>query len=160
MALNESIGAFVAKANEVAQAAAKKAKDVTGIAKAKVAILTEEDKIKKAQIELGKLYYRDFSEGTTPDAQEYLPWCEKITASKSEIEALKAKIEELRASGCTEADDEDAADDSDYADVDLHVEVVPDSTESEPKEPEAAEEPVAQEEPASPAEPETPAEEQ
>ena len=157
MALNESIGAFVAKANEVAQAAAKKAKDVTGIAKAKVAILTEEDKIKKAQVELGKLYYRDFAEGTTPDAQEYLPWCDKITESKTTIEELKAKIEELRATGAVDDADEDAADDADFADVDIHVEVVPDSTEAEPhdepQEPaEAA--PAAPEEPAAPETPE------
>ena len=127
MAFNESFEAIMAKANEVAQLAAKKAKDMASIAKAKLAILTEEDKIKKAQVELGKLYYRDFAEGNTPEAEQYLPWCEKITVSKKTIEELKLAIEELRRTA-PETEDDDASD----TPVDLTFEVVDDKPGDEP----------------------------
>ena len=41
-----------------AQTAAQKAKVLAAIAKANVTIYAEEDKIRKAELQLGKLYYR------------------------------------------------------------------------------------------------------
>ena len=131
MAFNESFEAIMAKANEVAQAAAKKAKDMASIAKAKLAILTEEDKIKKAQTELGKLYYRDFVEGNSPDAAQYLPWCEKITVSKKTIEELKRTIEDLRRT----APDTDSDDVAEPESEELLFEVVDDKAPADEQDP-------------------------
>ena len=84
------------KAVDVAQTAAQKTKDLASIAKAKLAIMTEEDKIRKAQLELGKLYYRDYVLGEEADSAEYLPWCDKITESRAVIEDLKEMIDDLK----------------------------------------------------------------
>ena len=138
MAFNESFEAVMAKANEVAQAAARKAKDMASIAKAKLAILTEEDKIKKAQQELGKLYYRDFAEGSEPDAALYLPWCEKITVSKKTIEQLRAAIEDLKRTA-PETDSADVAEpepEETLFEVHAPADVTPQEEPEEPKQPE------------------------
>ena len=135
MALNEKFSAFMAKAGDVAQAAAKKANVVAAIAKAKASILAEEDKVKKAQLELGKLYYADFTSGETPDAERYLPWCDKITAAKQQIDVLKAQIEELK----TPVQDEDAVTEEDFADEEALPEIEIEIVDAEPIEPEDAE---------------------
>lgn len=96
MALSDNLDLLKEKAASAAQLAAKKTKQVAAVAKANVSILAEEDKIKRAQQELGKLYYRDFAMEEEPDEAEYLPWCEKITESRKTIEALRAQIEETR----------------------------------------------------------------
>ncbi len=80
------------KAGEVAQAAAKKSKQLAATARVNLSIAAENDKIKKAQIELGKLYYKDFVAGVSPEAAEYLPWCDKITASLKTIDALNESL--------------------------------------------------------------------
>ena len=56
----------------------------------------EEDTIKKAYIELGKLYYAE--KGAAPDGA-YAAACEKITAAKAAIEANNDRIAELKESG-------------------------------------------------------------
>ena len=61
MAFLDSIEALKGKAAEAAMIAAKKTKQLAEIAKANVSIYGEEDKIKKAEAELGKLYYRDYT---------------------------------------------------------------------------------------------------
>ena len=94
MTWSENLGALKSMATDAAQAVGKKTKELASAAKVNFAIRTEEEKIKKAQLELGKLYYRDFVVGEEPDAAEYLPWCEKITESKQTIEDLKASLEE------------------------------------------------------------------
>lgn len=93
-------------AAEGVQAAAKKTKQITSIAKANLDIRNEEEKIKKAQIELGKLYYKDYIVGEDPDPAEYNPWCEKISESKIAIEDLKIAIEDLKAAGGKDAADD------------------------------------------------------
>ena len=105
MSFNECIETIKDKAVEGAQTAVRKTKQLAGIAKANLDIRAEEEKIKKAQMELGKLYYKDYIVGEEPDAAEYTPWCEKISESKIAIEDLKIAIEELRAAGakCEEA---------------------------------------------------------
>lgn len=83
-----------AKALDLAQAGAAKAKELTDIAKLNIANSAEEDAIRKAYIEIGKLYYAE--RGMAPEGA-YAALCEKITASKQTIEANKAKIAELKA---------------------------------------------------------------
>ena len=84
---------------DLAQAAAQKAKELATIAKAKASIAAEEIKIRKAYIELGKLYYRDYALGEDMDSAEYLPWCDKITASRAVIEDLKNLIADIKEKG-------------------------------------------------------------
>ena len=79
---------------DLAQAGVAKSKQVAEIAKLKAANMSEEDAIKKAYIELGKLYYAE--RGAAPEAA-YISGCEKITAAKANIEANNAKIAELKA---------------------------------------------------------------
>jgi len=136
MALNEKFSAFMAKAGDVAQAAAKKANVVAAIAKAKASILAEEDKIKKAQLELGKLYYADFVDGAAPEAEQYLPWCEKITAAKQQIEVLKAQIEDLKKE---EKPEEEPVTEADFADEEALPEIEIEIVDAEPIEPEEGE---------------------
>ena len=78
MRFSENFEAAKNMAVEAAQTAAAKAKELAAIAKANISIYAEEDKVKKAEIELGKLYYRDYAVGEELDTAEYLPWCQKI----------------------------------------------------------------------------------
>lgn len=82
---------------EAAAAAKTKAKQVAAIAKANISIYAEEDKIKKAEQQLGKLYYRDYAVSEEMDSAEYLPWCNKIDESNKLIAELRERIEQLRA---------------------------------------------------------------
>ena len=84
---------------DLAQAGVAQSKRLAEIAKLKTANMGEEDTIKKAYIELGKLYYAE--KGAAPEAA-YAASCEKITAAKAAIEANNDRIAELKSS----ADDE------------------------------------------------------
>ena len=90
---------------ETAMAAKDKAVQLASIAKANIAIYAEEDKIRKAQQQLGQLYYRDYAVGEEMDSAEYLPWCHKIDESNALIAELRDRIEQLRASEETEAEE-------------------------------------------------------
>lgn len=117
-------------AREAAQTAAAKAKELAAIAKDNIAIYAEEDKVKKAEIELGKLYYRDYAVGEEPDTAEYLPWCQKIDESKKAIAELKDHIAALRA--------DEAPDEADVAsEADFEIVVAEPETEAAPEAPEA-----------------------
>lgn len=96
MRFSENFEAAKNMAVEAAQTAAAKAKELAAVAKANISIYAEEDKVKKAEIELGKLYYRDYAVGEEPDTAEYLPWCQKIDESKKAIAELKDFIASLR----------------------------------------------------------------
>ena len=92
------------KAMDLAQAGVAKSKVLAEIAKLKAANMSEEDAIKKAYIELGKLYYAE--RGAAPEAA-YVNSCERIAASKAAIEANNARIAELKAQ--EDVDDEAGA---------------------------------------------------
>ena len=92
-----------------AQTAAQKAKVLAAIAKANVTIYAEEDKIKKAELQLGKLYYRNYAVGEEMDSAEYLPWCDKISESKKLIAELKDSIDDMKAEMAGNAEAEEAA---------------------------------------------------
>ena len=126
MAFFDSIESLREKASEAAQAAAKKTKKLAEIAKANVSIYAEEDKIKKAEAELGKLYYRDYAVGEEMDTAEYLPWCQKIDESKQTIADLRDYIEELKMEQ-VEMEVEDVAEvtEEDFADNEASAEEEP-----------------------------------
>ncbi|MCF2662184.1 serine proteinase [Pseudoflavonifractor phocaeensis] len=83
------------RATDLAQAGVAQSKRLAEIAKLKTANMGEEDTIKKAYIELGKLYYAE--KGTAPDGA-YAAACEKITAAKAAIEVNNERIAELKES--------------------------------------------------------------
>ena len=84
------------KTLDLAQLGVAKSKQIMEIARLSLANAGEEDAIKKAYIEIGKLYYAE--RGSAPDAA-YASLCGKITAAKINIEENKARIAELKASG-------------------------------------------------------------
>ena len=96
MRFSENFEAAKNMAVEAAQTAAAKAKELAAVAKANISIYAEEDKVKKAEIELGKLYYRDYAVGEELDTAAYLPWCKKIDESKKSIAEQKDFIASLR----------------------------------------------------------------
>lgn len=139
MALFDSIDTIREKAAEAAQAAARKTKQLAEIAKSNVSIYSEEDKIKKAQQELGKLYYRDYVVGEEMDEAEYLPWCKQIDEAKQTIADLRDYIEELKAQRVEIVEEEDPeeeelASEEDFADL-----VVVEEPEAPAEEPETEE---------------------
>ena len=81
------------RATDLAQAGVAQSKRLAEIAKLKTANMAEEDAIKKAYIEIGKLYYAE--QGATPDGA-YAAACERITASKALIETNNERINELK----------------------------------------------------------------
>lgn len=116
MRFSENFEAAKNMAVEAAQTAAAKAKELAAVAKANISIYAEEDKVKKAEIELGKLYYRDYAVGEEPDTAEYLPWCQKIDESKKLIAELKDYIDDVKAADEVPAE-APAASEEDFADA-------------------------------------------
>lgn len=84
------------RVSDLAQAGAAKAREIAEIGKLKVSNVAEEDSIRKAYIEIGKLYYAE--RAMAPEAP-YAALCEKITASKEKIEYNKQKIADIKAAG-------------------------------------------------------------
>ena len=91
-------------ASDVAKNAAKQTKNLASVGRIKLAITSEEDKMKKAYTELGRLFYRDFESQTEAEMEEYQPWIDKITDAKSQIARLNDEIVKIR----TEEPAEDA----------------------------------------------------
>lgn len=125
---------FKEKATDLAQAGVAQSKRLAEIAKLKTANLGEEDTIKKAYIELGKLYYAEH--GSAPDGA-YAAACEKITAARAAIETNNDRIAQLKNSS-----DEDV-------EVVTFVEANPVSQPEPAQEPQKVQEPEQVEEPKS-----------
>ena len=100
------------KATDLAQAGVAQSKRLAEIAKLKMANMAEEDAIKKAYIEIGKLYYAE--QGASPDGA-FAAACERVTASKAAIEANNDRIVELKQPGDPEAEIEAAAETAEEA---------------------------------------------
>ena len=92
--LKEKANIVSGKAADLAQTGVAQSKRLAEIAKLKTANMGEEDTIKKAYIEIGKLYYAE--QGAAPDGA-YAAACEKVTAAKAAIEANNDRIEALKA---------------------------------------------------------------
>lgn len=111
MALEDIMG----RVTDLAQAGAAKAREIAEIVKLKMNNAAEEDTIRKAYIEIGKLYYAE--RAMAPEAP-YAALCEKVTASKEKIEYNKQKIADIKAANNIKDEDipdvepEPAADES------------------------------------------------
>ena len=119
----ETLKGFVAQA---AQAAGRVTKSAAAVTKSNISILSEQEKQKKAYLELGKLYYRDFVTGEEPDDAEYLPLCEAITEAAKNIEALRGDLEDAKsrfAKPVTEEVEAEAVPDLDAELANLHKEL-------------------------------------
>lgn len=81
------------KVADLAQAGMAKSKQLAEIAKLKAANMSEQETIRKAYLEIGKLYYAE--KGATPEGG-YAAACEKITAARASIAANNARIEDLK----------------------------------------------------------------
>ena len=91
--LKANASALKDKATDLAQTGAAESKRLAEIAKLKSANMSEENAIKKAYVEIGKLYYEQM--GAEP-GEDFAAICEKITAAKAAIEANNDRIAELK----------------------------------------------------------------
>ena len=129
-----------------ADTAVSKTRTVASIGRVKLAISSEEDKLKKAYTELGRLFYRDYQAQAEADMTEYQPWCDRAADAREQIQRLTQELETLKAEGKEPKDapkkpekeePQEAEDMSIFADLD-------DEPEEKPEEkPEAADAPEA-----------------
>ena len=87
------------KVTDLAQSGVAKSKQLAEIAKLKTSNMGEEDTIKTAYLELGRLYYAE--RGAAPEGA-YAAACGRISQAKAAIETNNARIAELKAQGCVE----------------------------------------------------------
>ena len=89
------------KALDLAQSGVAKSKQLVEIAKLKASNMAEEDTIKKAYLEIGKLYYAE--KGAAPEGA-YAAACGRVAAAKQAIEDNNARIAELKSADETVTD--------------------------------------------------------
>lgn len=95
-----------AKARELTNTGMAKAKELTEISKLKMQNVSEQDNIRKAYQELGKLYYEQHS--TAPDAG-YADLCGRVTEAKGKIAYNNERIADIKAAGnLSDSDVQDA----------------------------------------------------
>ena len=94
----------IAKAKDLADTTAVKAKELSEIGKLKVQNSTEQEAIRKAYSDLGKLYYAE--RGSAPEAA-YADLCQRITDALARISYNNERIADIKAAGQI-ADDEAA----------------------------------------------------
>ena len=87
---------FRDKAMNLAEAGMSKAKEMGEITKLNLANASEEENIRKAYLEIGRMYYA--AHCLEPDPA-YAEFCVKISECKSRIEMNKAKIAAVRMEG-------------------------------------------------------------
>ena len=128
------------KATDLVQSGVAKSMQLAEIAKLKTANMGDEDPIKKAYIELGKLYY---AENGAVAGGAYAAACERITAAKAAIETNNDRITQLKATAgepedaSVEVEVKAAAEESNVtefpvqAEVDLEVDIEPEEPKDE-----------------------------
>lgn len=89
-------GNVAGAASDVAKNAAKQTRNLASVGRLKLAITSEEDKMKKAYTELGRLFFRDYEAQTEADMEEYQPWIDKIADAKAQIARLNDEIVKVR----------------------------------------------------------------
>ncbi len=92
----EITGTGVAKARELADTGIAKAKELAEIGKLKVSNSTEQEAIRKAYSELGKLYYAE--RGSAPEAA-YADACQRISDSLARISYNNERIADIKSAG-------------------------------------------------------------
>lgn len=82
-----------------ADTAVSKTRTMASIGRVKLAISSEEDKLKKAYTEMGRLFYRDYQAQAEADMTEYQPWCDRAADAREQIQRLTQELEQLKAEG-------------------------------------------------------------
>ena len=95
----------IAKAKELADTGATKAKELSEIGKLKVNNSAEQEAIRKAYSELGKLYYAE--RGSAPEAA-YADLCQRITDALARISYNNERIADIKAAGQMSDEEVDA----------------------------------------------------
>ena len=86
----------VTKARELTDAGVAKAKELAEIGKLKMQNSTEQEAIRKAYSELGKVYYAE--RGSAPEAA-YTDLCQRITDALARISYNNERIADIKAAG-------------------------------------------------------------
>ena len=163
--LKKTAGIAAQVTASAADTAVSKTRTMASIGRVKLAISSEEDKLKKAYTELGRLFYRDYQAQAEADMTEYQPWCDRAADAREQIQRLTQELETLKAEGKDTAKDapkaqeeakpEEIEDTSIFADMDDEPEVEieikveskheeqPEETDAPETAPETAEEPEA-----------------
>ena len=89
-------GAIKAKAMELTNTGVAKAKELSEIGKLKVQNVSEQDEMRRAYMELGKLYYEQH--GENPE-EGYAELCKKVADSKAKIAYNNERIADIKAAG-------------------------------------------------------------
>jgi len=93
MSFLENLGKTISGA---AQTAAKKSGEMVEITKINMAIGSEEDKIEKLQLQIGKKVYENAVAGAAISSDDFKDLCNEITERNNTIKDLKAKILEVK----------------------------------------------------------------
>lgn len=110
------LNSLKARVSSLAQTGAAKAKDTAEIAKLKVANAAEEDSIRKAYQELGKLYFTQH--GSEPEAP-YAALCARIAECREKIAYNDQRITDIKeAAGFPDDVDFTAPSDPDFTSSD------------------------------------------
>ena len=159
--LKKTAGIAAQVTASAADTAVSKTRTMASIGRVKLAISSEEDKLKKAYTELGRLFYRDYQAQAEADMTEYQPWCDRAADAREQIQRLTKELETLKAEGKDtvkdapkaqeEAKPEEVEDTSIFADMDdepeveieIKVEPKPEEQPEETNAPETAVEPEA-----------------
>ena len=151
--LKKTAGIAAQVTASAADTAVSKTRTMASIGRVKLAISSEEDKLKKAYTELGRLFYRDYQAQAEADMTEYQPWCDRAADAREQIQRLTKELETLKAEGKDtvkdapkaqeEAKSEEVEDTSIFADMDEEPDVeIEIQVESKPEEqPEEADAP-------------------
>ena len=97
MAFYDNLEGLKKFVSDFAQSASSLTRKAASATKTNVSLLAEQEKQKKAYLELGKLYYRDFITGEEPDDAEYLPLCAVITETTKNIEEMRESLNAIKA---------------------------------------------------------------
>ena len=157
--LKKTAGIAAQVTASAADTAVSKTRTMASIGRVKLAISSEEDKLKKAYTELGRLFYRDYQAQAEADMTEYQPWCDRAADAREQIQRLTQELETLKAEGKEPKEapkqpeqeaTQEAEDMSIFADLDdapeEKPEEKPEAADAPETAPEAAEEPEAAQE--------------
>ena len=109
----------IARAKELADTGAAKAKEITEIGKLKVSNSTEQEAIRKAYSELGKLYFAE--RGSAPEAA-YADACQRITDALARISYNNERIADIKAAGQLTDEEVDAVEAADVEEAPVETE--------------------------------------
>lgn len=87
---------FKEMAADAAKSAAKTARYLALVSKKRVAIVTEQEKIRRCYTKLGKVYYKDYVTDEEPDEAEYTPLCETISDAYRRINLLREELAQAK----------------------------------------------------------------